>query len=315
MTNNNKLFYMSHKLVLNEQRLLKRLAILSTKLAKPEAAVFENDSWQEPYEKFLKEWEKKTGKLVKYGDITDWPLVKFNSGQRDRNILVMTGVHGEEQVGPLTVLSNFDKIVDIAARAGIGITIYPCFSPTGWGVGERDNIRNSATNNVIEYLSKETGKFTKETHRDNYTDVRMSEDAAKEAQDFYEDVMNNPIPDAALDIHQDSDLKKKNLKPSTYAYVYKPEELRHIAQAATRYLQPAAGQKVELYDVEHSKGTVDKDGLLICSDIDNTTQGFFEHLQIPYTCTLETSLNAPLDKVDQVNMTWISGLIDLLAQD
>jgi GNAT superfamily N-acetyltransferase len=279
------------------------------KAEQPEPSVFTSKDWKTPYKAFLKEWEKVAGS-DSYGEVEGLPLVKLVT-EGEKHLTIISGVHGEEQVGPLTVLERLPDILKYAKEKGVGLNIYPLYNPTGWGRGKRNIKDGTPSNHLIEYRVK--GKWVLEVADRRYDDVRVAPDASDEAKAFYEDIISIPTPDAMVDLHQDSDLDKKDLPPSTYAYVF-DDQLREVAKKAAEILPAAAGQKVELYDVEGNKGTVDPDGLLICKDIDNTTQGVFEHLGCPLTVTVETSLTADKAKVDEVNLTWIYGLIDSIAE-
>jgi hypothetical protein len=274
-------------------------------------SIFTSDEWKKPYMAFLEHWETKTGKIIPYGEIKGLPLVKLET-PGDRRLTIISGVHGEEQLGPVTISDHINIILEYASDNGVGMTIYPMLSPTGWGKGRRHTSDGKSTNKMVEF--QVDGQWREDVFSGKrYTDVRVSPNACQESAALYADVLDSPVPLGMLDIHQDSDMKKKGKPAVTYAYVFKklPEYI-NIMHEAEHYLPLASGTDVELYDANQTHDTVDEDGLIKCN-IDCTTQGAFYALGCHNAVTIETSLEADHRRVNQVNLVWIQGMIDMVA--
>jgi hypothetical protein len=280
------------------------------KLAKvPASSMFMSKDWKTPYVEFLASLNKKT-RPIQYGTVHGLPLVKVVTPGSPRMVII-SGVHGEEQVGPVTILAFLEDILAYAKSHGVGLTIYPMFSPTGWGRGKRHSVEGKRTNQLVEF--EVDGKWKPDVMAgEKYTDVRIAKKATPEAKALFEDILKNDVPVAMLDIHQDSDLDKMDKPPVTYAYVFETGPYKSIAREAGKHLPLAVGTKVELYDGGNNKAIVDRDGLVV-SHIDDTTQGAFKVLGCNHSVTIETSLGADPKKVQKVNLVWIKGMIDLVA--
>ena len=282
--------------------------LIKTAGTSPVPSLFKSNDWREPYAKFLEDLHKKV-KTTVYGMVHGMPLVKIMTSGEQR-LVIISGVHGEEQVGPVTLLEYLDEILSYAKAQGVALSIYPMYSPTGWGRGKRHTVEGKRTNKLVEY--RIDGKWKADLMDDEqYSNVRMAKDATEEAKTMFNDAMVHP-PVAMLDIHQDSDLDKMDKPAVTYAYTFERGPYQAISREAGKYLPLAVGTKVELYDGEKNKATVGPDGLIVCH-MDDTTQGAFKLIGAKHSVTVETSLGADPKKVKQVNLVWIKGMIDLVA--
>lgn len=277
--------------------------------AKIVPSLFDSDDWRGPYAAFVDAWRTSASPET-YGDLDGVPLVKI-SIPGDRRLVIISGVHGEEQVGPVTLLKHVREIVGYATERGVGLTIYPMFSPTGWGRGKRNTEDDERTNNMIDF--KVDGSWKDDVYSGEEPDgIKISEIASDEARALMADIERDGCPDGMLDIHQDSDMDKKGLQPVTYAYVFDEGPYIQISKAAGEILPLASGTDVELYDGDSNTDEVSENGMIVCHP-DSTTQGLFYAIGCHNSVTIETSLGSDPADSDAVNMVWIRGMIDIIA--
>jgi hypothetical protein len=222
-----------------------------------------------------------------------------------RTLTITAGFHGDEVAGPLTLLEHLPAVVAHARARGVGLRIYPCLNPSGFTDGTRYNRSGEAPNNDLLRYELEPGRWVGELKDgENFLRFALHRGGPKETRAILEDLERYPAPEAALDLHQDPWLHGA----LSYAYVFgaRPAYLPLVA-ATDPIVKLAREVRVDDDDDVHS----DADGLIELHD--GSVTDYFFRRGVPYTAALETTTQTPLDRSHEVNLIWIRGFIDLVA--
>lgn len=147
------------------------------------------------------------------------------------NFLLIAGVHGDEIVGPMTILKalkepkkNFNK--------KINYEIYPLLNPTGYDLNQRNNNDNRDLNCINKITLKS----------DNYTEIQALTNSLK-----------NKKYNALISLHENLS------KDKFYAYVFEKE-----ANPLYREIISNTSEKVEILKSNKIYGAIsDGNGLVI----------------------------------------------------
>ena len=245
--------------------------------------------------------------------LEDYTLVRLDNQLWGRpRVIITAGIHGDENGGPLTMLSHGQYLADYALAHGIGLTIYPCVNPSGIIHEERYNLSGEKDNNGLFHYVLPDG-----TEREQVTDQEVKSarvvwkpSQAKEMKLLLADLEALPEkPVAFLDLHQDGMVPRKG--QVWYAYIFeRTKALIRLAARASRVLPPYQGGMVRVMD-EGPGVPVDQYGFAITHD--GTLTDMCWHQGVPNVVCLETGCYAPFDKVAEVNVIWATGLMDLAA--
>jgi hypothetical protein len=272
----------------------------------------QGETWQDCYARYREYLQSKGAKFkyFGYGTVDGEDLFKIVT-PGEKRLTLISGVHGEEKDGPITIADKYEEIADYAGRAGVGLNIYPMVNPYGWCEGERNASNGDKTNLLAEYWFEDS--WVDELPPSvSFAEIRVAKMGARCAQFLYNDIRNNPTPLGMLDIHQDSDLNDMGSLNKQYAYVYNRPMYYEIADRAARFLDPAVGDSVELNGVEEA--VVDEYGLVGFNYIDCTTQGLHRWMGCKNSVTIESAIGSMYGLVHQFNLTWIKGMIDLVKK-
>lgn len=225
-------------------------------------------------------------------------------------VLVTAGFHGDEKAGPRTLLEHTDELVAYAVERGVGLTLFPCVNPSGFEDHTRYNASGERPNNDFLRYELEPGVWRGELY-DHQSFIRVvpaAEGLPKETAALARSLDAEPLPTAALDLHQD------NFIHGAFFYAYVFGDL-----AAYRPLTARAGTLVpvlrsSIVDSGHEPGSdvrADAEGFIICHDGSITDR--FHRAGVPYTAAIETTTETPGPVADEINLIWIRGFIDLAA--
>jgi hypothetical protein len=233
----------------------------------------------------------------------EYPLFRLTL-PGDRWLVITSGFHGEEPAGPLTLCQHFADIAAYAREREVGLRVYPCINPSGFEDGTRYNRSGEKPNN--DFLRYETapGVWKGElTRGEPFLRWALHDGGPKETRAVRVEISRFPAPAAALDIHQDNYLPGT----ATYAYTFGHRAAyRPFMKAASAYAQVIRDDKVD----DHNR--TDSDGLIEYHD--GSITDFFMRSGVPYTAALETTTRTPLEACHAINLIWIRGFIDLVAQ-
>lgn len=260
------------------------------------------------YPDYLEQLRRAAAKaeVHEYGLVTElgrqWPLLRLKT-HGTRHCLITAGFHGEEPAGPLSVLEHVGELIDHARARDVALTIYPCVNPSGFEAGHRYNASGEHPNNDFVRYEVMPGTVVDEVplsmpiHR-----WFLYDGGPKETRALRADIVLQPTPDAALDLHQDAWVGK----PCHYAYYFEPRKpfVELLRRGAT--LAPV-GANVTVHD-EH---VTDADGLLIHHD--GSITDYFHRRGVRWTATLETSTATPLPRATAVNLLWMKAFVDFAA--
>jgi hypothetical protein len=139
------------------------------------------------YMKILDILAKKTG--MKSEEIGEGVKVYSRAAKGRPHLLITSGIHGEERAGPIALL----KWLESDQLPNYNLTICPIVFPLAWDTGKRDpkgHNRNTVWN----------------------------KDAPKVVEHLMALVKDNP-PDVYLDLHEDSEIDKKDGEPYVFRHV------------------------------------------------------------------------------------------------
>jgi hypothetical protein len=222
-----------------------------------------------------------------------------------RVLTLTAGFHGDETAGPLTLLEYLPEIAAHARAQGVGLRIYPCLNPSGFTDNTRYNRTGEAPNNDLLRYEIAPGQWVDELPAgQEFLRFELFRDSPKETRALLADIEQAAPPDAALDLHQDPWLEGA----VSYAYIFGPRAAYLPLVAAMDAVVPVA-RSVTVDDVGvHS----DADGLIELHD--GSVTDYFFRRGVRYTAALETTTRTPLPQAHEVNLIWIRGFIDLVAQ-
>ena len=131
---------------------------------------------------------------------------------------------------------------------------------------------------------------------------RRFEEGPKETRALRSALAVLPLPDAALDLHQDA-YTEGDL---TYAYVFGDDApYLPMVEEAARLMPVGADTAID--------GPLRTNHHGLVRDHDGSVTDWFQRLGVPFTATLETTTHTPQERTEEVNLAWIRGFIDLAA--
>jgi hypothetical protein len=253
--------------------------------------------------------------LFDFGSVTEngrrYPLLVATS-PGPSTLILTAGFHGDEQAGPLTMLSHAPEIVRYARARGVGLRLYPCLNPSGFEGRTRYNASGERPNNDLLRYEIAPGVWKGEIQSDQSflrfapTDLDA---VPKETAALARELGGQPTPAASLDLHQDAFIHGALF----YAYVFGDRRAYRPLLAQSGALVPVLRSCI--VDSGHEPGTdvrADQEGFIACHD--GSITDYYFRRGCPYTAAIETTTETPTAEADAINLIWIYGFIDLVAK-
>ena len=261
------------------------------------------------YPDYLAQFEKvsRGAKVTTYATVEElgrpWPLLRLETPGR-RRCLITAGFHGEEPAGPLSVLDHVEQLLDFARARDVALTLYPCVNPSGFEGGHRYNASGEEPNNdFIRYVLAD-GEVVEEVEPGQaFARWLLYDGGPKETRALRADVAAQPLPHAALDLHQDAWLAEQ----CHYAYYFGDH-----ARFAALIHQGARLVPVGAHVVVHDQHVTDADGLLLHHD--GSITDYFHRRGVQWTAVLETSTATPRVASSGLNFEWMKAFVELAAE-
>ncbi len=254
----------------------------------------------------------------------------------DKIVFVRAGLHGEEIIGPLSVLEFGPEIFDYARERGVKLIVYPLANPSGFDAGTRYNIdadRGDAGNGDFMRYELADGKLTDDLKGGTeYKRWLWSSDPAAnahlplETQLMHRWLRAEPLGQiaAVIDLHQD--LITPGVPAAAYHYAFGDLTvysgiIDQIAAVVPLLANAPIGAGfnarlteagVAVSDVPEAEKIVsDASGFIVRHD--GTLPDLMYRIGTKYCVTAETTGVTPFDQAVEVNRLWIRGLIDLVS--
>jgi predicted deacylase len=268
------------------------------------------------YRELIRGFMNKGCALKNYGAIMEnqkkYNLYKITINPRcQKTLLIVSGFHGEEFNGPVSLLEIFDEAAAYAKKMRVRLIIYPCVNPSGFNLRKRYNASDESPNNdFLRYEIKKDKWVGTLKPKEWFLSYKIINSAAKEVRLLKRDILKYPVPRGVLDIHQ----QQGNLKTGDfYAYIFNKrpvylkimKKLEKIAKVAKN--DPA----MNFEDGRKVYYRIDKNGFIFLHD--GTLTDMFYRLGSKFAVAAETDTTLPLEKVCQINLVWIKELIKLVA--
>ena len=158
------------------------------------------------YDQLIAEFEAKEKrlryKLKKYGTVSEagrkYGLFKIVISPRHRRtLIIVSGFHGEEFNGPISLLHVFDEAVRYARQRGVRMIVYPCVNPSGFDLHKRYNASDETQNNdFLRYqLPDESWVGTlQKDEEEKFLAFKVVDSKAKEVRRLKRDVLKYRTP-------------------------------------------------------------------------------------------------------------------------
>lgn len=257
----------------------------------------------------------------------------------ERILLIRCAIHGDEPAGSMTVYEHLKEIFDYARERGVKVVIFPLDNPSGFEKRTRYNMEGDSgdggNNDFIRYEMEDgtysgdlgTGNAFKAWHWASEPPLHIR--LPKETQMLHRELKKLPVGQVrgVIDIHQDNYI----VYPGAYGYAF-PDTRRYARivseiESFTRvfknehidsgylngpsYIATEAGQDGRIVPDEFDPVT-DERGFIVRHD--GTLPDLFFHLGAEHCITIETTTCSPPEVCDRVNMAWIRGTLDLIAE-
>lgn len=257
--------------------------------------------------------------LKKYGAVFEagrkYGLYKIVINPRcRRTLLIISGFHGEEFNGPISLLHIFDEAARYARQRGVRLIVYPCVNPSGFDLHKRYNASNETQNNDFLRYQLSDGSWVGTLQKDeeeNFVAFKVVDSKAKEVRRLKRDVLKYSVPAGALDIHQ----QKSNLDTGDfYAYIFDRRPIyKKIMNKLKKFAKVAKNDPaMNFEDGREVYYKIDNDGFVVMRD--GTITDMLHRLGTKYAVAAETNTVLPLETVCQINLTWIKEMIKLVAK-
>lgn len=258
------------------------------------------------YVEGLRRWGK-VATVSAYGEVEErgraYPLLCLTT-PGERELVVTAGFHGEEPAGPLTLLEHFDEVAEAAREHRVALRVFPCVNPSGFEGGHRYNASGEQPNNDFLRYELEPGIFGDEVLAGQpFVRWHPYEQSPRETRALHRELARHATPSGALDLHQDAWVQAKCF----YAYHFgDPAPYRALVR------ESLAHAKVAIHLAVHNLLRTDRWGLIVHHDGSNSD--WFHRRGVPHVAVLETTTRTPMEQCHAINLTWIRGMIRLVAR-
>jgi hypothetical protein len=228
----------------------------------------------------------------------------------ERSVVVTAGFHGDEKAGPLTLLEHAAEVVEHARARGVGLRLYPCVNPSGFEAHTRYNVSGEHPNNDFLRYEVAPGVWRGELRTgERFLRSAPTEAVPKETAALAAELGRHPPPEAALDLHQDNFIHGSLF----YAYIFGERAAYRPLLARSGALVPVLRDSI--VDSGHEPGSdvrADDEGFIVCHD--GSITDHYHRAGVRYTAAIETTTETPHAQADEINLIWIRGFIDLVAE-
>lgn len=252
-------------------------------------------------------------------------------------MLLVSGFHGEEQEGPLTLPDYFDEIYGYANEHGVGVIMYPCVNPSGFDRGMRYSVESAArkyrgNNDFLRYVFDDgsiSGELLSGQSCDKWymaSDPYVLElQNNRPADERYEllldtlllhdamskefDTFGNRIC-AFVDLHQDCILDVSG-QPYSYVYTFGDTTPYLATMAEVERRVPILRNHRINSGLTDDEFYSDEHGFLVRHD--GTIEDYMYRMGVPHIICVETTGAVAPHVARDVNRLWIRCAIRLAA--
>lgn len=257
--------------------------------------------------------------------------------QYESLLLLISGFHGEEKEGPLTLSDYFDEIYGYADKHGVGVIMYPCVNPSGFDYGRRysfeyDPSKHRGNNDFLRYVFNDgsigSGLLRKQSFKKWYIasnsyilnllknlpedeHYELLKDTLLLHKAIYRDlsVFKDRII-AFVDLHQDFILDVSS-QPYSYIYTF-GDTIPYLATIAeVGHLVPILRNHRINSGFSDDDFYSDKHGVLMRHE--GTIEDYMYRMGIPHVICVETTGAVTSRVARDVNRLWIQCAIRLAA--
>lgn len=241
--------------------------------------------------------------------------------KNDPVVLIRANLHGDEIAGFYTMLYHIGEILSYAHSRGIKLIIYPLANPSGFEYNVRynaDGDKGDWVNNHFLHYELPDGTFLKDIEGSNVykkwywaSDPKLKIRLAAETALMHKLLKKEPLSQvvAHIDLHQD--YFTQEVGPAAYHYANEqPELYAHIIEEIRRVIPILSN-----YDIGAGFNTTmisDANGLILRHD-GSLPDLLYRAYGIIHGITPETTGATPLALACHVNLIWIKGVLDLVA--
>lgn len=273
-------------------------------------------------------------KIYDYIKISSTPILST-----DKILLIRAGIHGDEVAGVLTLMKHIGEIFDYAHERGVKLVIFPLDNPSGFEERTRYNVEgdrgDAGNNDFVRYILEDGSVSDDIGSKNEFKDWKWSSDPIfkihlpKETLLLHEQLKKLPLQQivGVLDLHGDNFIDK----PFAYHYAYGDVSRYHEIAEKIRAKIPILAN--EFINSGYLNGPdfvpeVVRGGEIVLDDPDlkSDADGFIvryegslpdlmQRLGAEHAITVETTGVVPEEMADEVNLMWIKGLIDLIAEE
>ena len=219
------------------------------------------------------------------GDVGDTELLLIEPAKKNKgkSILVVSGLHGDEQAGPFGVLRYLERVGENTLDS-VNISLIPLLNPTGFRKRTRDN------------------QWGEQTNRGYCKSKKISREGVLLKDSV--DLLKNAAKDGLITLHEDPEAK------SCYIYMYKgkkSEELGDILIGVDRMFfdqrrlsKEPGGEKIVngiAWDCE-----------------DNSFEDWMNEQGVPIVATTETPGAVDFEERVQANTMLLSAFVDFFLK-
>ncbi|OGH65000.1 MAG: hypothetical protein A2821_00805 [Candidatus Magasanikbacteria bacterium RIFCSPHIGHO2_01_FULL_41_23] len=256
----------------------------------------------------------------------------------EKILLIRAGIHGNETAGVLTLMKHIGQIFDYAHERGVKLIVFPLDNPSGFEARTRYNIEgdrgDAGNNDFVRYILAD-GTMTDDLGSKNeFKEWKWSSDSMfrfhlpQETTLLHTELKKLPLSQivGVIDLHGDNFINR----PYAYHYAYGDVARYHVIVEKIREIVPILAN--EYVNSGYLNGSdfvpeVVRDGQIVLDDPDlkSDADGFIiryegsfpdllHRLGAEHAITVETTGVVSEQVADEVNLIWIFGLIDLIAQ-
>jgi hypothetical protein len=180
-----------------------------------------------------------------------------------REVVIVSGQHGDEPAGPLALYDAADGLFSHARALGVGLRLYPCANPEGFQARKRrDDQGATRSNTAIEYRvgDKWVGELPADAPEP--AEYRPARGTAPETKVLVAALNAGPVPWAFLDLHQDSAVPVGKM----YGYCFGSRAPYAAVMRECQEAEPWEGGKLKNEAWSKVALTTDADGLVNLRD-------------------------------------------------